>query len=89
MENQPTYQEIKCELEVAIAQAYALSTEGEREDFLARATLDLGSKLKAGLLTRTEHLTLNLKLGLFAKEALTTPISDRLDGLSIDSWDLH
>jgi hypothetical protein len=89
MENHPTYQEIKRELEVAIAQAYALPTEGEREDFVARATLDLGAKLKAGLLTRTEHLTLNLKLGLFAKEAFTTSLSDRLEDLSMDAWDLH
>lgn len=89
MGNQPTYQEIKRELEAAIAQAYSLPTETEREDFLARTTLDLGEKLKAGLLTRIEHLTLNLKLGLYAKEALTTSISDRLDDLSMDSWDLH
>lgn len=59
------------------------------QDFVAREACELSEQQKAGLLTREEYLTLNLELGLYAKEAFTTPIFDLLDELSIDSWDSH
>jgi hypothetical protein len=43
MEGGPTYQEIKSDLEEAIAQAYALATEEERQDFVVSAARHLGT----------------------------------------------
>jgi hypothetical protein len=87
MKHNPTYDEIKSELEAAIGQAFSLPTEAERLDFVARSSLDLKEKRDAGLLSQSEYWALNLKLALFAKEAYSA--SELLDDLSTDSWLLH
>lgn len=87
MENQPTYQEIKHELEDAIEQAYSLPTEEERIEFVGQASLDLQKQQQEGLLSEEEYKALGLKLSLFAKEAFSA--FHLADDLSADSWLLH
>jgi len=87
MEKNPTYKEIKAELEASLQRALLLPLEQDRVEFVASASLNLQQQLQTGLLNQAEYEVLSRKLSLFAKEAYSA--NDLADDLWTKNWLLH